>query len=129
MTMRLTAALIALLMLGGCAIKQEGNTRIILPHVPGVVEMGPPPPPVIRQPVLPEMLVPCRGHVLVPALGMDFVSRGAPAPETGQFMREERLSAPYRIIGPGARISRESNPARLNVELDKYRRIIGFYCG
>ena len=87
------------------------------------------PPPVIRQPVLPELLKPCRGHVLVPALGMIFVARGANPPDEGKFMREEYLSAPYRIIPPQARISPEQNPVRLNVELDSYGRIVGLYCG
>ena len=75
------------------------------------------------------MLVPCRGHVLVPALGMLFVGRGGKTPDTGQFLREERLSAPYRIVPTGASLSRETNPSRLNVEIDKYHRIIGLYCG
>jgi hypothetical protein len=87
------------------------------------------PPPVIRQPVLPELLKGCRGHVLVPALGMKFVPRGAVAPESGQFMREENISAPYRIITPGARVSQEMSPTRLNVELDRWGRIVGLYCG
>ena len=86
-------------------------------------------PPVLRQPVLPEMLVNCRGHVFVPALGMNFVARGKEPPEDGQFLREERLTPPYRIIPAGARVSTEQSPQRLNVELDKYNRVIGFYCG
>jgi hypothetical protein len=122
----LTAIVLAALVLDGCTIKKMGDKRIIIPTV---LDSEEPLPPAIRQPVLPEMLVPCRGHVLVPALGMIFVSRGAKPPESGQFLREERLSAPYRIVPTGASVSRESNPARLNVEIDKYRRIIGFYCG
>jgi hypothetical protein len=88
-----------------------------------------PPQPVIRQPVLPEMLKVCRGHVLVPALGMKFIARGAPAPETGQFVREESVSAPYRVIRPGSRMTQENSPSRLNLELDQYGRLIGLYCG
>ncbi len=88
-----------------------------------------PSPPVIRQPVLPEMLVNCRGHVLVPALGMTFVARGKDAPDRGQYLREERLTPPYRVIPPGARVSTEQSPKRLNVELDTLDRIIGLYCG
>lgn len=86
-------------------------------------------PAVIRQPVLPEMLVNCRGHVLVPALGMHFVMKGKEPPKEGQYVREEHLTPPYRIIPAGARVSSEQSPARLNVELDKYDRIIGLYCG
>jgi hypothetical protein len=86
-------------------------------------------PPVLRQPVLPEMLVGCRGHVLVPALGMYFVSRGKEPPSSGQYIREERLTAPYRVIPFGARVSVEQSAARLNVELDKRGRVIGLYCG
>jgi hypothetical protein len=94
----------------------------------GIVPPGPPPA-VIRQPVVPEMLVPCRGHVLVPALGMTFVSKGASAPSTGQYMREENLTPPYRILPPGVIVTKEQNPARVNVELDAQKRIIGLYCG
>lgn len=126
MTSRPIAVLTCALILGGCVAKEQGKTRIVLPDMFVSGEM---PPPVIRQPVLPEMLVVCRGHVLVPALGMTFVYRAAEAPTAGQFLREENLSAPYRIIAPGSRISQEHSGARLNVELDKYRRIIGLYCG
>lgn len=86
-------------------------------------------PPVIRQPVLPEMLVACRGHVFVPALGMVFVKHGKQPPGEGQYLREERLTPPYRIIPAGARVSVEQSPTRLNVELDKINRVIGLYCG
>lgn len=87
------------------------------------------PPAVIRQPVVPEMLVQCRGHVLVPALGMTFVARGGEPPASGQFLREESLTPPYRILPPRTLVTKEHSPARLNVELDDLRRIIGLYCG
>lgn len=87
------------------------------------------PQPAIRSPVLPEMLVACRGHVLVPALGMLLIPKGKEPPQTGQYLREERLTAPYRILPPGARMSQEMSPSRLNVELDGEGRIIGLYCG
>src|SRR5262249_4237537 len=87
------------------------------------------PPPVIRQPVVPEMLVQCRGHVLVPALGMTFVMHGADEPSSGQYLREENLTPPYRILPPHAIVTKEFSPARLNVELDERGRIIGLYCG
>ena len=86
-------------------------------------------PPVIRQPVVPEMLVQCRGHVLVPALGMYFVARGQDTPPSGQYLREENLTPPYRILPPRAIITKEFSAARVNVELDDQRRIIGLYCG
>jgi hypothetical protein len=88
-----------------------------------------PPPPVIRQPVLPEYLVGCRGHVLVPALGMTFVPKNAPPPTTGQYLREERLTVPYRVIRPGDRLSQDRSTQRLNVELDSYGRVVGLACG
>jgi len=87
------------------------------------------PSPVIRQPVLPEYLVGCRGHVLVPALGMTFVPKGAPAPTAGQYIREESLTAPYRVVRPGDRMSQDRSSQRLNVELDAYARVIGLACG
>ncbi len=87
------------------------------------------PAPVIRQPVLPEYLVGCRGHVLVPALGMTFVSKNAATPTSGQYIREERLTVPYRIIRPGDRLSQDRSPQRLNVELDAYSRVVGLACG
>ena len=85
--------------------------------------------PILRQPVLPEMLVNCRGHVLVPALGMTFVYTGQELPVEGQYLKEDKLTPPYRILRPGAGISRELNPTRLNVELDTQNRIVGLYCG
>lgn len=91
-----------------------------------------PPPvtgPIIRQPVLPEMLVNCRGHVLVPALGMVFVYNGQEPPAAGQYLKEDKLAPPYRILRPGAVTSREMSPMRLNVELDNQNHIIGLYCG
>src|SRR5262245_49214771 len=87
------------------------------------------PPPVIRQPVLPELLKACRGHVLVPALGMKFVPQGKTPPDSGQYLREENISAPYRVISPGVRLTQEQSPSRLNVELDKYGRLVGLFCG
>jgi hypothetical protein len=87
------------------------------------------PAPVIRQPVLPEYLVACRGHVLVPALGMTFVPRAGALPTTGQYLREESLTPPYRVIRPNDRTSQDRNPQRLNVELDRFGRIIGLACG
>ncbi len=89
----------------------------------------PPPGPAVRQPVLPEMLVNCRGHVLVPALGMVFVYNGQEPPVSGQYLKEDKLSPPYRVLRPGAAISREMSPTRLNVELDTQSHIIGLYCG
>ena len=85
--------------------------------------------PIIRQPVLPEMLVNCRGHVLVPALGMVFVYNGQEPPVSGQYLKEDKLAPPYRILRPGAVTSREMSPTRLNVELDNQNHIIGLYCG
>jgi hypothetical protein len=130
MTGRLSLALLTLLTLAACTVRKDGDKTLVYPSMLES-EMRPDvlPPPVIRQPVLPEMLVPCRGHVLVPALGMQFVPRNATAPDNGQFLREERLSPPYRIITPGARLSPDQNPQRLNVELDRGMRIIGLYCG
>ena len=95
----------------------------------GTQYAAPAPAPTVRQPILPEMLVPCRGHVLVPAIGMLLVPRGREAPVEGQFLKEENITAPYRILPPGARISQEMSPARLNVELDREGRITGLYCG
>ena len=86
-------------------------------------------PVVVRQPVVPEMLVNCNGHVLVPAMGMTFVPRGEDSPSSGQYLREERLAPPYRIIPPGARLSAEQSPARVNIEVDNSDRITGLYCG
>jgi hypothetical protein len=124
---RLVCFALGLIALAGCA---QGPNRGY-PYIKDNLGFTrpPPPPPVIRQPVVPEMLVPCRGHVLVPALGMTFVPQGALAPSAGQFLREENLTAPYRVLPPGTLVTKEHSPARLNVELDAVRRIIGLYCG
>lgn len=120
------AALSCAVLLAGCA----GQPGAIFPGAESApTDAKAVPPPVIRQPVLPEMLVNCRGHVLVPALGMTFVKRGGEAPPTGQFMREDHLTAPYRVLSPGDRMSMEFSPQRLNVELDRFGRIVGLYCG
>lgn len=106
-----------------------GHNSQTFPNFEFTGEIFPDPPPVLRQPVLPEMLVSCRGHVFVPALGMKFVAQGMGLPEEGQYLREERLTPPYRVLPFGARVSMEQSPNRLNVELDKYNRVIGLYCG
>lgn len=120
------AAACAATLLAGC---QQGPYRgyPYLKNDFGLVPQTPPA--VIRQPVVPEMLVPCRGHVLVPALGMTFVRQGEQEPSTGQYLREENLTPPYRVLPPGALVTKEHSPARLNVELDAQKRIIGLYCG
>jgi hypothetical protein len=118
----------AVLLLSGCT--GGGMTAAPGPSLTGGASIiGGVPDPVIRQPVLPEYLVGCRGHVLVPALGMTFVARNAGQPTTGQFLREESVTPPYRVIRPGDRLSQDRNPQRLNVELDAYGRIIGLACG
>ena len=69
------------------------------------------------------------GHVLVPALGMTFVLRSGEPPSKGQYIREESLSPPYRVIAPGARVTQDNIPSRLNVEIDDYDRVVGLHCG
>jgi len=127
MSLKRFAAVSCVVMLAGCA----GQPGTLFPPIEPKPSSQPEiiPAPVIRQPVLPEMLVNCRGHVLVPALGMTFVHRGAQAPATGQFMREENLTPPYRIVAPGDRMTMEFSPQRLNVELDSRSRVVGLYCG
>lgn len=125
MVSRIGLFLLAALVLAGCA---EG-TKTYPYFKPNLGVPPKTPPAVIRQPVVPEMLVPCRGHVLVPALGMIFVGKGETPPTGDRFLREENLTAPYRVLPPGAFLSRDQSPARLNVELDSFNRIIGLYCG
>ena len=129
MSHRLIVLMAAAIALGGCTLKTAGDKRFLYPTFLEPDSVTAATPPVIRQPVLPEMLVACRGHVLVPALGMTFVPRNAQAPASGQFLREERISPPYRIIEPGSRMTQDLNAARLNVELDKVHRIVGLFCG
>ena len=122
-------AILAPLALSGC---ESGGT--VFPSFPenpnsASAPTAQTPAPVIRQPVLPEYLVGCRAHVLVPALGMTFVPRGGFAPTSGQYLREERLTAPYRIIRPGDRLSQDRITQRMNVELDSYGRVVGLACG
>ena len=108
------------------ACTHNGKT---FPNFQFIGDIIPENPPALRLPVLPEMLVNCRGHVFVPALGMKFVERGREPPEKGQYLREDRLTPPYRVIPFGAYISQEQSPTRLNVELDKLSRVIGLFCG
>ncbi|NKB45349.1 MAG: hypothetical protein GKS03_13840 [Alphaproteobacteria bacterium] len=79
--------------------------------------------------VRPETLVSCRGHVLVPAMGMTFVPYGSAAPSSGQFLREESLTPPYRVLPPGAAATMDNVPSRLNVDVDRNNRIINIRCG
>ena len=81
--LRLCLGALCLLGLAGCETNQQG-----FPSFEFTGRVIPPEPPVIRQPVLPEMLAGCRGHVFVPALGVTFVMRGQEAPEEGQYLRE-----------------------------------------
>lgn len=80
-------------------------------------------------PIRPETLVECRGHVLVPAIGMTFVPSGARPPSSGQYLREESLTPPYRVFPPGAAGSLDYVAARLNVDLDGSNSIVGLRCG
>ena len=75
------------------------------------------------------MLMACRGHVLIPAMGMTFVPVGGRVPAAGQFLREESLTPPYRVLPPGAMATQDYNPSRLNVDLDRNDRIINLRCG
>lgn len=125
---RVTVLAAALLALSGCGHEGRLFPDVKTNEVFGT-QYSEPPKLSVRQPILPEMLVPCRGHVLVPAIGMLLVPRGKMPPENGQYLREENITAPYRILPPGARMSQEMSPARLNVELDREGRIIGLYCG
>lgn len=79
--------------------------------------------------IRPETLVGCRGHVLVPAMGMTFVPYGRPAPGSGQFLREESLTPPYRVLPPGAAATMENVPSRLNIDVDRNNRIVNIRCG
>ena len=123
---RFVVAMLGAALLVGCAQGPKRGYPYFKENL-GIVRETPPA--VIRQPVVPEMLVQCRGHVLVPALGMTFVSKGQETPTNGQYLREENLTPPYRILPPRAIVTKEFSPARLNVELDDQRRIIGLYCG
>lgn len=75
------------------------------------------------------MLMACRGHVLVPAMGMTFVPAGGRVPPSGQYLREESLTPPYRVLPPGAFVTQDYNPGRLNIDLDRNDRIINLRCG
>ena len=117
----------AIVTLAGCST--PGHKFDIGRDLFGFKDAPAPQGPTLRQPVLPEMLVNCRGHVLVPALGMIFVYNGQEPPPSGQYLKEDKLAPPYRILRPGAVTSREMSPTRLNVELDNQNHIIGLYCG
>jgi hypothetical protein len=79
--------------------------------------------------IRPEVLVNCRGHVLVPAIGMAFVPMGGRPPPRGQYLREESLTAPYRVLPPGAAATMDYVPSRLNIDLDNDNRVINIRCG
>ena len=82
-------------------------------------------------PVVPTAreLAPCRGDAMLPAVGMTLVLRGAQIPPEGRFVREERLTAPYRILPPGSRMTMDYLQNRLNIEVDRQSVITGLRCG
>jgi hypothetical protein len=129
--MRHSRTLVAVVLAASCLAACANTGRRAYPYFGDGFDDAAPsvPPAVIRQPVVPEMLVPCRGHVLVPALGMTFVRQGERLPAAGQYMREENLTPPFRVLPPGTLVTKEHSPSRLNVELDAQNRIIGLYCG
>ncbi|MDG2242586.1 MAG: I78 family peptidase inhibitor [Rhodospirillaceae bacterium] len=79
--------------------------------------------------IQPETLFGCRGHVLVPAMGMTFVPYGSPVPSSGQFLREESLTPPYQVLPPGAAANMGNVPSRLNIAVDRNNRIVNIRCG
>ena len=80
-------------------------------------------------PARPETLLGCRGHVLTPAIGMTLVSFGGQSPSSGQFLREESLTPPYRVLSPGAAMTMDIVPSRLNINIDRNNRIVNLRCG
>lgn len=80
-------------------------------------------------PARPETLLGCRGHVLTPAIGMTLVSFGGQSPSSGQFLREESLTPPYRVLPPGAAMAMDIVPSRLNINIDRNNRIVNLRCG
>ena len=84
--------------------------------------------PVPHPAMTPETLVGCRGHVLLPAVGMTLVLAGKAPPAAGQYLKEERIPPPYRVLRADGEITDEM-PSRLNVEVDRSYRIVGLYCG
>jgi len=77
----------------------------------------------------PDTLSACRGHVLIPAVGMIFVRRGASAPSTGRYLTEASVTPPYRILFPGLPGTQDYSPSRLNIVLDTDNRITDLRCG
>lgn len=123
-----TLALLAILLAGCTAMGEffpDFEPEMANASAPGNV--SPPVSPVSS--IRPESLVACRGHVLVPAAGMTFVPFGAQPPSQGQYLREESLSAPYRVLPPGAAATMDNVPSRLNIDVDRSNRILNIRCG
>jgi hypothetical protein len=74
-------------------------------------------------------LMACRAHVLIPAVGMTFVPTGGRVPASGQYLREESLTPPYRVLPPGAAATRDYIVNRLNIDVDRNNRIVNLRCG
>ena len=62
-------------------------------------------------------------------MGMTFVPFGARVPGSGQYLREESLTAPYRVLPPGAAATMDNVPSRLNIDVDRNNRIVNIRCG
>ncbi|KAF7729245.1 hypothetical protein EC973_004775 [Apophysomyces ossiformis] len=46
-----------------------------------------------------------------------------------EFVRPKDFPAPYRLLKPNAMMTMDYNPSRLNIRLDKLKRIIGVHYG
>jgi len=77
----------------------------------------------------PGTLNACRGHVLVPAVGMIFVRRGESPPSAGRYLMEAYVTPPYRILRLGSPGAQDYSPSRLNIVLDPDGRITNLRCG
>ncbi|MFC9971123.1 I78 family peptidase inhibitor [Spirillospora sp. NPDC127200] len=63
-------------------------------------------------------------------VGKTLATRSGPGPQAGPDMiSEASLPLPYRVLRPGAFITHDFDPDRLNVMIDRDNRIIDAYCG
>jgi hypothetical protein len=71
----------------------------------------------------------CAADQLQDRIGGPLLSSSAPPPAQGPFLRVSDLPHPQRILPPGAMVTQDHRPDRLNVFIDAVGRITQITCG
>jgi len=122
--MRHFSAVTITLILAACAGSQgpEGSA-------PAVKTSAPDAAPVAVEARGGEELGRCNGLGFVAFVGRPLVRAGDPLPDSGGYLHVKDLPAPHRVLAPGAPMTMDYRPDRLNVEVTKDGIVRRLYCG